>query len=424
MTSKLEDLKSELRASAQQLKRIYDEAGPQLDFSRVTAANIGHAPDRAEYFGRLVATATKQRDELAALEEAERIIREHAGEQRAASGLVLPGQGGGQAPAFKAFRQQLEECEPVQLYRAKGRRPVPGDMIGKYSREEYDAIRYGFEAKTLITLSGINVAPERRAEIQPMALETAKVDDLFGRAETSNNTIQYYEETANTNAAAAVAEGTAKPESAVTYTLRTELVTKIATWIPATDELLADVPFMESTIRNRLLFWIDRERQREILNGSGTAPELRGILNRVGIQTTSGAAGSLSDNLLNAIVLVQSVGFAEPTGIIMHPHDYGTLRKLQTTAGGYIFGPPTGYTEFSVWGLPVRLTTGIAQGTALVGAFRTMAQIVDREAPVVTMSSEHSTYFVENKIALLAEERLALLCLRPAAFCTVTAIPA
>lgn len=75
-----------------------------------------------------------------------------------------------------------------------------------------------------------------------------------------------------------------------------------------------------------------------------------------------------------------------------------------------------------IWGLPVRITTAETENTALVGAFRPMAQVYEREGITVTVSTEHSTFFVENKVAILAEERLALACYRPAAFCTVTGI--
>lgn len=51
-----------------------------------------------------------------------------------------------------------------------------------------------------------------------------------------------------------------------------------------------------------------------------------------------------------------------------------------------------------------------------------MAEFVVREGLTVTASTEHSTFFIENKVALLAEERVGLQVDRASAFCLVTGI--
>ena len=54
-------------------------------------------------------------------------------------------------------------------------------------------------------------------------------------------------ETTATNAAAAVAEGQAKPQSTLVFGETTEPVRKIATILPVTDEMLEDAPQIRRT---------------------------------------------------------------------------------------------------------------------------------------------------------------------------------
>jgi HK97 family phage major capsid protein len=69
----------------------------------------------------------------------------------------------------------------------------------------------------------------------------------------------------------------------------------------------------------------------------------------------------------------------------------------------------------------VRVTTNAVLNTALVGAFN-QAQIFRRTGIAIAISTENEDYFLKNKLAVRAEERLALAVYRPAAFCKVEAI--
>lgn len=274
--------------------------------------------------------------------------------------------------------------------------------------------------KTLVTLTQINNAPTRLPNIVGMGLDETTVGDLMLPGTTDNNTITYIEETTHTNAAATVAEGGTKPESAWAGTERTENVRKIATWLPVTDELLSDVAGFRSYIEGRLRFMVEREEEDQLLNGDGTAPNISGILDRA-IQSVTSANDI--DAFYRAITEVRVDGFAEPTAIVVNPLSWANIRLAKDANDRYYGDGPFGpLAADRLWGLPVRVTPLIAEGTALVGAFRPFAQIFRREGITVTASSEHGTYFVENKVAILAEERLALAVYRPAAFCKITGL--
>jgi len=76
--------------------------------------------------------------------------------------------------------------------------------------------------------------------------------------------------------------------------------------------------------------------------------------------------------------------------------------------------------EQKLWRIPVVDTPAIAEGTALIGAFGTGAQIYDRESPSIRISEQHADFFVRNAIVILAEQRLALAVKRPESFVKVT----
>ncbi len=64
----------------------------------------------------------------------------------------------------------------------------------------------------------------------------------------------------------------------------------------------------------------------------------------------------------------------------------------------------------------------MTQNTALVGAFRPFAQFLRRGGIEIILSTEHSTYVIENKILLLAEEQCLMIVTRPSAFASVTGV--
>jgi HK97 family phage major capsid protein len=60
--------------------------------------------------------------------------------------------------------------------------------------------------------------------------------------------------------------------------------------------------------------------------------------------------------------------------------------------------------------------------TALVGAFRTAAQVFRRNNLTVEASNSHNDFFQKNLTAIRAEQRLALAVYRPNAFHAITAL--
>lgn len=294
----------------------------------------------------------------------------------------------------------------------------------RFQRGEVKTVRFAFdvaETKTLLALT--DIAPQAdRGRLVPSAQAYKPVSDLFMQATTTSNATEYYEETTFTNSAAERAEGDAAAESALDFTLRTDAIRSVATWLPATLEVLADNARLQQHIEGRLRFMVAKKRDAQLLVGDGTAPALSGILDRT-IQTQAKGADPTFDAIMKAMTKVRVTGDAEPSAIVLHPNDWEAILLTRTSDGIYIMGNPGDPTINSrLWGLEVRGVPALTENTGIVGAFDTMASFVRRTGLEIIVSTEHSTYFTERKMAILAEERVGIEVYRGYAFCSVTGI--
>jgi HK97 family phage major capsid protein len=287
-----------------------------------------------------------------------------------------------------------------------------------------------FMATTLTTdpaSGGALIQPQYLPGILQPRMARLVVADLLASGSTDSNSITYMVESLFTNAAAAVAEGAAKPESALEFEALSEPVRKLAHWLPVTEEMLEDVPAIRSYIDARLRLGVQIEEEDQLLNGNGTAPNISGILDRTGLATpiARGAAESNADAIFRQIMTVYGASFFMPDGIVMNPADWVTTVSTKTSNGEYLTaGPFSPIQAPTLWGLPVVLTPTIVAATSLVGAFKQAAQVFRKGGIRVEASNSHQDFFVKNLVAIRAEERLALAVYRPGAFGTVTGLGA
>ena len=265
------------------------------------------------------------------------------------------------------------------------------------------------------------VVPQYTA-IQPLPTRPIVVMDLLMPGTTESNSIAVMIEKTFTNAASPVAEGAAKPESALTFDQVPEPVNKIAHWLPCTEEILEDVSGMRSYIDGRLRQGVQLAEDDQILNGNGTPPNFRGILNRTGLAPTiTQGTDTVADAIAKQIAAIATTAFVPATGVVINPSDWLAVLLSKTSTGDYYGNGPFGPVSApSLWSLPVAVTSAIAAKTVLVGAFATQAQFFRKGGLRVEASNSHQDFFVKNLVAIRAEERGALAVYRPASFGKVT----
>jgi len=281
---------------------------------------------------------------------------------------------------------------------------------------------------TLLDTSGGSggplIMPQVLPGVVPILFRRTVVADLIAAGTTESNALIYMKELAVTNAAAAVAEGIQKPESALSFVQATDPVVKIATWIPVTTEMLEDFPAMQSLIDARLRMFLSLAEEDQLLNGSAVAPNMRGIMNRLALAAAvARGADSNADAVFKQVSAIATNAFIQPDGFVMNPLNWLTIQLTKNAAGNYLgTGPWAAAQQPMLWGLPGAITPAIVAATALVGAFATCAQFFRKGGVKLAASNSHNDFFTTNKVAILIEERGALAVYREAAFGKVTGL--
>lgn len=279
------------------------------------------------------------------------------------------------------------------------------------------SITVGVKAITSLPNSaGSAVTPDVQSGILALPRRRLVVRDLIAPGRTNKNLIQYFKESGFTNAAGPVAENTRKPESGMTLTPADAKVIKLAHFIKATTEILDDLPALQSMIDDRLRYGLQFVEEAQLLMGSGVGNNLNGLYT----QATAFAApagtttnGATRIDVLRLAFLQAELALYPADGAVLNPTDWALIEMEKDAQGRYIIGNPQGTINPTLWGRSIVTSLSMAQDTFLAGSFRSSAQLFDREAANVVVSTENEDDFVNNRVTILAEERLALAVYRP-----------
>ena len=269
--------------------------------------------------------------------------------------------------------------------------------------------------------AGALVVPYRYPEIIAAPDRPMTLRQLLATSTTTSNAIEYVEEVGFQNSATVVPETQDKPQSELSFYLKTESVKTIAHWIPASRQILADAPQLRGYVDQRLIYGLNLAEEQEILYGAGGA-NLQGIMTHQAIQNYQWSQGQPGDTKIDAIrraITLARVAEYPVTGIVLHPKDWEDIELAKGTDGRYIWVSVTEGGQSRLWRVPVVDTTAIQEGECLLGAFRMGAMLWDREQTTIRVAEQHEDFFVKNMVAILAEERIALTIFRPEAFVAV-----
>lgn len=253
--------------------------------------------------------------------------------------------------------------------------------------------------------------------------------DLLPSIPISTGSVEYVQDQSPladlANKAAEVTEGSAKPQAGPTLAVVTESAATIAAWVNITRQIAADSPQVRGYLDTKLRYSVKRRADAQAINGNGTTPNLRGLLNRSGITSYApGAAEARYVSIRHAIRLMEDVE-AVPEIVVLNPADAELFDLSNSTSAGIHATPDaTGgvrqdTANKSVWGLRQVRSTAIASGTALLIDPMAVA-VFDRQQVTAYMTDSHASNFTSNILTLLLEARLGLGLFDPAGVAKIT----
>lgn len=227
------------------------------------------------------------------------------------------------------------------------------------------------------------------------------------------------------NKAVEVTEGSAKPQAGVTMAVITEASATIAAWANMTRQVAADVPQLQGYLDGRLRYTIKRRADSQAINGNGTAPNLRGLLNRTGIVTYAPVAAEARYLSIRHGIRLLEDNESVPEIIVLNPADAQAFDiSNHATAGIHatpdeIGGLRVGTMGRTIWGLTQVRSTAIAAGTALLIDPMSVA-VFDRQQVTAYMTDSHASQFISNILTLLLEARIGLGLFDPKGVASIT----
>ncbi len=322
---------------------------------------------------------------------------------------------------------EREQRGPVQLGRAFTSSAPFKENAGKLKQRVVKELSAEIETRALFATSNF---PSNFARVPGLIPATSKdqpltVLDLVDRRPISTNTVEWVREDSVPSGAVEVTEGSAKPESTWSVSLQQDTAATIAHFINITRQSLDDEVMIQGYIEGRLTYGLLKRLNGQILNGNGTAPNLRGILNTVGIGTyTAGTATEAAIVSIRKAKTVAQLSEYDPDAVVVAPIDWEAIELSVDNNGAWRVSDNAQVgASAQVWGLRVVVTTamtgtvfGTTGGTFLVGAFKEGATLWERQSVTIFITDSHASNFTSNILTLLAELRAALSVWRPKAF--------
>ena len=250
-----------------------------------------------------------------------------------------------------------------------------------------------------------------RPGIIPGANRKLHIRQLLQPGTMSGSTYNYVKESSISGGPVGpAAEGTTKPQININLAEVASPAQWIAGFLVASRNMMDDILAFSSYLQTRLPELLLNAEDNQIINGTGTSPQLSGILDAGNFTAATTTATAKVSALIESIGQLEGLD-REANGILLNPADYYALMLNTTTAGE--FSLPDMLTtivngQLFLAGVPVYKSTALTVNNFIVGDWVMGANLITREPVRVEFFYEDSTNVRQNNVTVRVEERVAL----------------
>lgn len=323
------------------------------------------------------------------------------------------------AEQFKSMRDEIadlaQKSTPLAVGNSMlsaGQEFVKSDAFQRLGSGVVERAR--IEVKNTVLAGTTTTFPDQRPGVIAGDFKPLTIRDLIPTIAVTSNAVNSLRELAWTNSAAETTQGTAKPESSITFEQYNVNIETVAHWIKVSNQLLADAPAIAAYIDTRLRDGLAQRIDLQLLKGTGVAPLLSGLMNAGNFTAFTPTAGA---NLVESINKAKYALWATgnmPDTVVVNPADWAAMELAREGAGtgAYLYGAPGTNAGGQPFGVNVVMSNNMTAGSFLIGALRSSATIYQRQGAVVEMGFVDQD-FTNNLVTIRCEERLGLAVDRP-----------
>jgi HK97 family phage major capsid protein len=217
-------------------------------------------------------------------------------------------------------------------------------------------------------------------------------------------------------------EAAAITETDPTFSIVQMAPSMLAMMTKVSVELMADTVNLQTELPNIITRAMAAEMDRVVFQGTGSAPEPRGIINQSGIGNT-GAGGALTNyaELLTAMTGIATLNAGPPSAIVMHPRDYGTLAGLVATDNQPLMMPPAlqGIPMLQTSALQVDAGAGNSESNIVMGNFSNCLIAMRNQIQIQVLRERYAD---TGELAFIAMMRFDVALTHPESFHKVSGI--